>query len=44
VLRGLAIFGTIVVFANLWLRRFPSGPMEMLWKRLSDLPSRKAEG
>ena len=34
----VAICVVIAGFAHLWLRRFPTGPLEMLWKRLSALP------
>jgi uncharacterized protein len=42
-LAGLfAICAALAVFAHLWLRRYPTGPLEMIWKRLADLPFRKA--
>jgi uncharacterized protein len=36
---GLAICCALMLFANLWLRRFAQGPFEAVWKRLSLLPS-----
>jgi uncharacterized protein len=38
------ICAILMFLANLWLRRFPSGPLEMLWRWLSALPFRKAGG
>ncbi|WP_235918023.1 DUF418 domain-containing protein [Paenibacillus lutrae] len=37
----ILISGLLMVAARLWLRRFASGPVERLWRRLSDLPVRK---
>jgi uncharacterized protein len=35
VVLALAVFATQMVFAHWWLRRFPMGPTEWLWRRLS---------
>lgn len=32
---GLAIYAGQVLGSNVWLRHFPSGPMEALWRRLT---------
>ena len=34
----VAICATLALLSNLWLRRFPSGPLEMIWKKLADIP------
>lgn len=36
-----AIFGLLVGFSHLWLRRFSQGPFEAVWRELSLLPFRK---
>ena len=32
----------ILMGSHLWLRRFPSGPLEMAWKKLADFPFARA--
>ena len=34
----LGIGATLIVFSNLWLRKFALGPFEAIWKILSELP------
>ena len=36
-----AIFGLLIGFSHLWLRRFSQGPFEAVWRKLSLLPFRK---
>ena len=38
------ICALLVLLAHLWLRRFPSGPLEMVWKKLADAPFAKRPG
>ncbi|QIN85072.1 DUF418 domain-containing protein [Rubrobacter tropicus] len=33
-----AICAVLALLANLWLRRFPSGPLEMAWRKLAEAP------
>lgn len=40
----LGIGATLIVFSNLWLRKFALGPFEAIWKVLSDLPFKAARG
>jgi uncharacterized protein len=44
VLWALAIWAALVLFSTLWLRVFPQGPMEWLWRRLEYGRPRKAAG
>ena len=37
---GLAIFVALCVFSAVWLKQFPQGPAEALWRRLSGRRSR----
>lgn len=37
-----AISGLLMLFANLWLQRYPNGPFEGVWKRLVSLAKPKA--
>lgn len=34
---GILVLAAQVILANLWLRKFDSGPLEMLWRRLAKL-------
>ena len=36
---GVLVLGVQIVLANLWLRWFDSGPLEMLWRRLVKMTS-----
>ena len=38
----LGIGATLIVFSNLWLRKFALGPFEAIWKILSELPFKAA--
>jgi uncharacterized protein len=40
----LGIGATLMVFSNLWLRKFALGPFETIWKVLSELPFKSARG
>ena len=37
-----AVSASLMLFAHLWLRRFPNGPVEGVWKRLVSLAEPKA--
>jgi uncharacterized protein len=32
------VSGVLLLVANMWLRRFPQGPFETVWRRLADAP------
>jgi uncharacterized protein len=44
ILAWFVISGILIVAANLWLRRFPQGPFETVWRKLADLPFDRAKG
>lgn len=41
---ALAIFGAQMLWSRAWLRRFPQGPMEALWRRLTYGSPKAADG